>query len=78
MKICKSCKNENIIENQLFCHVCGEEQEINKEQVVEILKKLLEQNPALYRYERQAINYAIKELEVVRWKGSIGGAHLLL
>ncbi len=64
MNICKICMNENLIENQPFCHICGEEQEIDRKQAIEVLKKLLEQNPALYKYERQAINYAIKELEV--------------
>lgn len=64
MNICPRCKNENLTENQNFCQVCGLKLGIGRDEAIISLKKLLKENPALYPKERQAINYAIKELEV--------------
>lgn len=64
MNKCPICQNENLVENQNFCQFCGLKLGMDKEKAITSLKKLLKEHPALYPEERQAINYAIKELEV--------------
>lgn len=63
MNKCPRGENENLVENQKFCQVCGLKLSIGRDEAIISLKKLLEENPALYIRERQAINYAIEKLE---------------
>ena len=63
MNKCPGCENESLVENQNFCQVCGLKLSIGRDEAIISLKKLLQENPALYLSERQAINYAIKKLE---------------
>lgn len=62
MNKCPRCKNEKLVENQNFCQVCGLNLDTSKKGAIVSLKKLHD-NPLLSISERQAIEYAITELE---------------
>lgn len=63
MNKCPRCKNEKLVENQNFCQICGLRLDMKREGVIVSLKRLLDDNPLIYPCERQAIEYAITELE---------------
>ncbi|MGG7059875.1 zinc ribbon domain-containing protein [Clostridium tertium] len=63
MNKCPRCENEKLREDQNFCQICGIKLNMNKENAIISLKKLADENKLLYPHERQAIEYAIKELE---------------
>ena len=63
MNKCPRCKNEKLREGQKFCQMCGFNLNMNKENAITSLKKLVDENKLLYPSERQAIEYAILELE---------------
>lgn len=63
MNKCPRCENEKLLENQNFCQICGLRLDMKREGVIVSLKRLLDDNPLIYPCERQAIEYAITELE---------------
>ena len=62
MNKCPRCENEKLVENQKFCQICGLKLDTSKEGAIASLKELHD-NPLLLPSERQAIEYAITELE---------------
>ena len=62
MNKCPRCENEKLVENQKFCQICGLKLDTSKEGAIASLKELHD-NPLLRPSERQAIEYAIIELE---------------
>lgn len=63
MSKCPRCENEKLRDGQKFCQMCGLNLNMNKENAIISLKKLVDENKLLYPSERQAIEYAILELE---------------
>lgn len=63
MNKCLRCNNEKLKEGQNFCQMCGLKLDMNKENAIASLKKLVDENKLLYPSERQAIEFAILELE---------------
>lgn len=61
MNKCPRCENEELSENQNFCQKCGLKLDTRKEGAIASLKKLHD-SPLLFPSERQALEYAIKEL----------------
>lgn len=62
MNKCPRCENEKLVENQKFCQICGLKLDTSKEGAIASLKELHD-NPLVLPSERQALEYAIKELE---------------
>lgn len=62
MNKCPRCENEKLVKNQKFCQICGLKLDTSKEGAIASLKELHD-NPLLRPSERQAIEYAITELE---------------
>ena len=63
MNKCPRCGSEKLVKNQNFCQICGLRLDMKREGVIVSLKRLLDDNPLIYPCERQAIEYAIRELE---------------
>ena len=63
MNKCPRCGREKLEKNQSFCQICGLRLDMKREGVIVSLKRLLDDNPLIYPCERQAIEYAITELE---------------
>lgn len=71
MEQCPRCGNEQLKEEYKHCPICGLRLEMNREQVIEQLKDLVQDRESfcvgdydvVYELDIQALEYAIKELE---------------
>ena len=71
MKQCPRCENEQLKEEYKHCPICGLRLEMNREQVIEQLKDLVQDRESfcvgyhdvVYELDIQALEYAIEELE---------------
>jgi len=63
MNKCPKCNNEKLREGQNFCQVCGVKLNMSKEDAIVTLKRLVDIKGIILPNEKQALEYAIKELE---------------